>query len=830
MRQLLCACLCATLLGAPATRADSPSSSPRLTADIAPQSLAAALSAFAEQTGLQLVYVSEIVEGQRSRGARAGLTLSDALTQLLDNTGLQFEFLNQRAVGIFAARPRPMSPDRGDETSPPTSALLDQIQVTVVRGVQQADKVPIDVVAWTQDAMQASGVKGLAEIGALTPGVEFDFFSTVGSGVYTNVAIRGVTDRHGSATGIFFDETPLPPARSNTFGRALPSYFDLDRIEVLRGPQGVLLGPDTQGGAIKFISNQPSVTTVTALAHGEWATTARGDPSYEAGGAAGGPIVQDLLGFRLSGWYRTDGGYVDRVDPFTGATVDANSNLLTSKSVRGALTFTPTESLTVNPSLRYESSAARDSPAFYTYLSNPSAGELANGSLIEQPFDDEFYLASLRLTANLGATEFRAVSAYFHRSGNLVADDTESIKWGGWGDPRGPAYPVSYSNAVTTRVGLSQRVLSQDLRLASDPDGPISWVAGVWYSRENGIETDRVAAGFIPVLTGPLDASNATTMVQTQHAAMGQLTSRVARDLTLSAGLRVERDDSDAVSSAPPVFRGRAAATLVAPKFALSYELDEHQLYYFSAAKGYAPAGFDSALPTCFENPTPYPTDTLWSYELGTKQGLLGGRAHLDAGLFHIRWNNGAVATGNCLFAHLPGIAVSNGFDLAMRALLSERVRVDLSVAYTSARYAETVDAGGKPIVRDGDALGTPPLVTSPWNATTSIEERFSLRNRVIVTLRAEDVFHSRNPGPFYTNDPQSPYYAPGLLSDPATNVLNLRAVFRRANFDVAVFVNNALDSQPTLLKRNKGDDDNTLFYATTFRPRTVGLSGSWHY
>ena len=819
------------MLGAPATRAHSPSSSPRLTADIAPQSLAAALSAFAEQTGLQLVYVSEIVEGQRSRGARAGLTLSDALTQLLDNTGLQFEFLNSRTVGIFAARPRPMSSARGAETaSPPASSLLEQVQVTAIRGVQQVDKVPIDVVAWTQDEMQAAGVKGLAEIGALTPGMEFDFFSTVGSGIYTNVAIRGVTDRHGSATGLFFDETPLPHVRSNTFGRALPCYFDLDRIEVLRGPQSVLLGPGTEGGAVKFISNQPSVTTVTALAHGEWATTARGDPSYEAGAVAGGPIVQDLLGFRVSGWYRTDGGYVDRVDPFTGALVDANSNLLTSKSVRGALTFTPTESLTVNPSLRYESSIARDSPSFFTYLSDPGAGELRNGSLIAQPFDDEFYLASVTLTANLGATELRAVSGYFHRSGSLAVDDTESVKWGGWGDPRGPAYPVSYANTVTTRAGLSQRVVSQDLRLASDPDGPVSWVAGVWYSHENGIETDRVSAGFIPALEGPLDSSNATTTVETQYAAMGQLTSRVSRDLTLSAGLRVERDDSDAVSSAPPVFRGRAAETLVAPQFAASYAFDEHRLYYFSVAKGYAPAGFDSALPTCFENPTPYPTDTLWSYELGTKQGLLGGRAHLDAGLFHIRWNNGTVATGNCLFIHLPGTAVSNGFDLAMQALLGERVRVDLSVAYTNARYTETVSAGGKVIVRDGDALGTPPLVTSPWNATTSIEERFSLRNSVVVTLRAEDVFHSRNPGPFYTNDPQSPYYAPGLVSDPATNVLNLRADFRRANFDVAVFVNNALDSQPTLLKRNKGVDIDSLFYATTFRPRTVGLSGTWHY
>lgn len=132
-------------------------------------------------------------------------------------------------------------------------------------------------------------------------------------------------------------------------------------------------------------------------------------------------------------------------------------------------------------------------------------------------------------------------------------------------------------------------------------------------------------------------------------------------------------------------------------------------------------------------------------------------------------------------------------------------------------------------IVRAGDAVGTPPLVASPWNLTTSIERRVALPGNFVGALRAEDSFHSRNPGPFYTADAASPYYAPGLRSDPATNVLNLRLDAQHGSLNLAVYLSNVFNAQPTLLKRNKGNDVSTLFYGTTLNSRTLGLSASWH-
>jgi iron complex outermembrane recepter protein len=836
-----------------------------LSIDIPPQSLGAALEAFAESTGLSVHWPPE-TDTLQSPGARAGLSLEKALQQLLRGTGLTFEFPTERSVRIYpqtegAAPARP-------EPATAAEQVLPEIVIKSPRWEERVVRTPIDLVVWTGEEMDVAGIKGIADIGARTPGVAFDFFSSVGSGVYTNIIIRGVTDRHGSATGIFFDDIPLPSARSNTFGRALPPSFDLRSIEVLRGPQGTLLGADTQGGAVRFVPNQPSLTAYTGLAHAEWATTERGEPSYEAGAAAGGPLVRDVLGFRFSAWRRSEGGYVNRVDPFTHAVVDGNANRATSESVRGVLTYAPQpdSSLTITPSVNYVSSSARDSPSFFTYLSDPGAGSLNNGSLLRQPFDDRYYVGSLRVIGDTVLGQLDSRTSYYRRTGDLVVDDTESVKWGGrnglgWGSSLGPAYPVSYANAVTTSTALRQSVLSQELRLSTRD---LTW--GVSYYRTHNIERYHVVGASIPLFNGaPLDASNATTTVQTRFAVFAEISKRIFPHFTAGAGLRVEHEKYDAaedesaqtelapygIAQPSPPLHANGHETIIAPKLTLLYQSGRHDRYYLLAARGYAPAGVDAALPTCFEDLSAYPSDSLWSYELGANLWFLEGRMSVDTSVFEARWNNGPGLTSNCLVTHIPGPAVSRGFTVkALEAAGQFLLR--LEVSYTDAHYTGIQSANGRVIANAGDALGTPPLVASPWDVLASLEKSFTLGAGVRATLRAEDAFHSHNPGPFYTAIFQptvfSPnFYAPALRADPATNLLNLRATLsvRAANplpalcrcsadepasFDLAVYLNNAFDAQPTLLKRNKGADVSTLYYATTFSPRTLGLAGTWRF
>jgi len=818
-RQLLLSCATSYLLASSSAGAESAT---ELSTDIPPQSLTHALTALAQQTGLQLIYVSAVAGTQQSQGAQAGLSVSEALTRLLEGTGLQFEFLNARTVKIYAP-PNPAQPisrsaspsEHHAARQPAAQALaLEEVVVTATRREDRASNVPISMMVWSQEAMEASGVKGIDEIGLLTPGVEFDWDSGIGPGVLTSLVIRGVTERRGPTTGVYIDDTPVPIADSYTLGRSFPWAFDLDRVEVLRGPQGTLLGQATLGGAVRFIMNQPSLTTSTGFARTEVAMTARGGATSEAGFAAGGPLITNVLGFRVSGWYQREGGFVDRINPFNGATVEDYANRGTNRSARGALTWALTESVHITPSLDYESYGIHDSPNFWVSRSNPKAGELKNGSLVQQPFGHVFYLASVKLNAGFNIADVNADTAYFHRTAQVVID---------WALPTsGP--PVSPADALALPVDFTQRVFSQEIRLTSakTANAAISWIAGAFYSSERTRQASWL------VSAGGAEQDPRTSVVhQSQLDGFGQIGLQMTQRLTASGGLRIGRTVSDVVTEAPPISRASVTETSVTPRFELFYHSDAGSLWYLTAAKGYRSGGFNPALAGCATTPDENFPDTVWSYEIGAKRDLLAGRVHVEPSLFHIQWHNqqqAPVVFYQCGGASSGGAAASNGFDLAAQVLVTERVKLGLALAYTDARYTQTLKAGDAVIVRKGDVLGSFGFggAVSPWNITTSIEYQAALTPGVAIDLRAEDTFHSRSPGPFVWDNPGSPFYAPGLPPDASTNVLNLRARLRWPSLDVTLFANNALDAQPTL-----GYNGLT---ARTFRPRTVGLSATWRF
>jgi iron complex outermembrane receptor protein len=771
-----------------------------LTADVGPRPVAEALAAFGRQTELQLIYVATIADAQQSRGARAGLTVSEALTQLLDGTGLRFEFLNPRTVRIYAPPLRQTASQKGVASAPHSfrqraapAVALEEVIVTATRREERADKVPISMVVWTQEAMEASGIRGMDEIGALTPGVDFGFDEVVGAAGYTSLVIRGVQALHGITTGVFIDDARVPAARGDTFLRSFPWAFDLDRVEVLRGPQGTLLGQGTLGGGVRFIMNQPSLTTFSGLARGEFSTTARGAASYETGAAAGGPLVTDALGYRVSGWYRTDGGYVDRIDPLTGATVEANSNKQWGKSGRAALTWAPTGGVDITPSFDYESFSIRDTPVFYWALSDPKGGILRNGSLVQQPYQGSFYLASVKLHAALRVADLSAVTSYFHRT------DAVTVDW---------------SDAAFLRGDLRQRTFSQELRLSSaDPSAALTWIVGSFYSAARNHEASSVVTAF-----GDVENPNATRIDESQLEGFGHIGFRMTQRLTASAGVRIGRDRYDALTETPQVLRDQATETWVTPRYGLSYQHDEHNLFYLAIAKGYRGGGVYPAI-AC-GGPDVFPSDSVWSYELGAKNDLGGGRVHIEPSMFQIRWNNrepGPFAA-SCRYIGQPGDVVSNGFELLAHVVVSERIKTTLALAYIDAHHTRTIKAGSEVIVLEGDALEA----SAPWNATAVIDYRFGLMRGITANLRAEDIFRSSSARPSWTVNPASPLYVPGRL-DPSTNVLNLRGIVHWPDFDLALFVNNALDLRPTL-----GEIGNPPSgVARTLRPRTIGLSGT---
>jgi outer membrane receptor protein involved in Fe transport len=817
LRSLLLCCMWS--LGGVAGAAEPPRV---LSQAIEPQPLASALEALGQQTGLMFIFVSSVAEAQQSKGAPAGLAPPAALAAVLEGTGLQYEFLNARTVRVFVASGKPLSVlaapanDRAPRRAAPASAALEEVVVTGIRGNEPLNRVAIDMAVWTESAMESSGIKGISQIADLTPGLDFSFRSFVGGDFQTNLAIRGVAERHGATVGIYLDDTQIPPGYSVSYLRSFPVTLDLDRVEVLRGPQGTLLGDHTQGGAIRYVTNQPSLTDLTAMVRTEISATAHGGASYEAGSAVGGPVVEDLLGFRLSGWYRSDAGYVDRIDPLTAVTVEADANRYLTRSARAALTLAPADTVRISPALTYQSLNIHDTSSFDITLSDPSSGVLRNDSFQPQPFDNSFYLASLKVAAGLSGADLSAVTAYFEGNSTATLDASQ-----------GPGAVAAYYQAV------KQSELSQELSFTSaDPNARLTWLAGAFFSNNHNRISDRLVgmfAYFSPI-PAPTDIGNETIIHKTSLEAFGDVSWKMTPHLTLSGGLRVGHTRFEGDTQLPPVFHAADADTWTAPRFVLSYQGTSQGLLYLSAAKGYGSGGVYYAFTLGPDPPGAYTPDTLWSYEAGAKLNLNGGRVSLDGSIFHILWNNGPQAD---YYPHaennglVPGSAVSNGFDLAAQAFLTEHLLGRVDIAYTDARYTHTVVTYGTFVtVRAGDAVG----LGSPWSLTSSLDRTFRLSSDLACTLRVEDAFHSHNPRSFYEENPESQYYQPGWRPDPSINILNARATVRWSPFEVAAFVNNALNSQPSLglalapVAAVRGS------WAHTVTPRTLGVSGTWRF
>src|SRR6202165_6170899 len=186
---------------------------------------------------------------------------------------------------------------------------LTEIVVTATRHEESLSRVPISVTAMTQEALDIRGVKDFQDVARFTPGVDIDNSGT------NNISIRGIASTGGAGTtGIYIDDTPIQ-IRGLAFNPddALPKSFDIDRIEVLRGPQGTLFGAGSEGGTVRYITTQPSTTKTSIYGRSEVSFTQGGEPSYEAGIAAGGPIVDGTFGARAPIWFRRDGGWLGRV-------------------------------------------------------------------------------------------------------------------------------------------------------------------------------------------------------------------------------------------------------------------------------------------------------------------------------------------------------------------------------------------------------------------------------------------------------------------------------------------------------------------------------------
>ena len=755
----------------------------------------------------------------------------------------------------------------------PTTQGQDQsgdIVVTSTRQSQVLSRVALSIVAKDQAALDKQGVRSIADIARVTPSITFGQSALYYGTGQSVIAIRGVQSDSGiPTTGVYIDDTPIQTRTgvSPSLTNAYPQVFDLERLEVLRGPQGTLFGTGSVGGAIRFITPDPSYDDVHVYARSEIAGTQNGAPSYEAGVAVGAPIVEDQLGFRASVWYRHDGGYLDRLERYSKRLVEKDINHQDSLSGRVALGWKVTDTLTLTPSLFFQRLSIADGSRYELATSDPASEQFRTSlSKLPESHHDTFYLPALKMNLDLGSMSLVSNSSYFTRTTDTVSDDT-TLSLAVFGGYSGP-FPAGFENYLSgTRSRTRQAAFTQELRLQNaNPNDRFNWVAGLFYSNTtvrdvfnsfdpqllDVLNLGQSLAGQPPFASiadafgtglyqGQYSNAARNTHRDKQYAAFAQIDYTIVPRLKVTVGLRYTHADYvyDGFIAGPLYATDGTSNRLnvkgdpVTPKVGLAFQANRDNLFYLNAAKGVrgsgisppvgascasdaAAIGFDPLSP---QNVRP---DTIWSYEAGTKNRLFGGRLTIDASVYHVDWKQVQTlfALPKCqLYTTLNlGNAKIDGFDVALGLRPARGLTLGASVSYTNARYTSNVPGpDGTTIRRAGE-----PLSGAPWSVQINGEYARKLDSAELYG-RADFSYSSHNDKPL---DLASPLVDPNLPRPPAWSQLDLRAGVRFDQLDLSLFVNNVTNSHP-VLSLYHDSLDSVWYRAGTLRPRTIGFTAT---
>ncbi|MBW8743544.1 MAG: TonB-dependent receptor [Sphingomonas sp.] len=746
------------------------------------------------------------------------------------------------------------------------SAAISEIVVTAQKKEQSISKVPMSITAIGQTQIDQQGIKDPEALGRLSPGLHF----STGFTGQPDISIRGLSSPVGaSTTGIYIDDTPIQNrAVIAGIGAAFPRLFDLDRVEILRGPQGTLFGAGSEGGTIRFITPAPSMTSTSGYATADLSFTQYGSPSYEGGAAIGTPIVSDVLGLRASLWGQHQGGYIDRVDPTTGATRERNANSSHSVVGRLALTFKPTDQLTITPSVFLQSFHKANPDQFFE-----SAGRFKSLYKIDQPLTDKFGIYSTSIDYRFDSFTVKSITSYYDRHQNRTNDYSYFEASAYQGGPYQVTLPDGslYDYIARQTLKSSQKNFTEEFRVSSNtgPDDRFSWIAGIFVSRERQ-GNDQIVLEPIDVLIGNayglsveqfFGVPNSTpqwreqiTLRTREIAAFGELAYNITPQLKLTAGLRASHARFSFVDAqegpeagGSHVYSGSTKESPVTPKFNVSYQANPDWLIYGTAAKGYRIGGANSAMatnPSCLPSlgalgvtdaPRTYDSDQVWSYEIGDKQKLFDRRVSLSASAFWIDWRKiqGSVFVASCGLQYLTnfGSAVSRGFDLEAQARLTRALTLSGTLGYTNAHYVEdSFQPGGAQVARKGEALQNTPR----WTGSVSGQYDFAVSDRANAYVRLDYQYT----GPYFGSPaPGVNGYDAGVRNQPGSGILSARAGVTHGKWEFSTYVNNILNTRTPLQRLHdfsgevaSSTNPDGLFRGVTYRPFTAGITAKVRY
>ncbi len=794
---------CVVLAVAPVLFACPVSAADQKPFDIPAQSLSTALAAVASQADVSIGLTGVNLTNRTSRDVVGYESVDDALRRLLVGSGLGYEMIDPSTWRIFEL-PGATTQAPVEAMVPVVVPLTEQITITATKRPIAIQAAPLPVTAVTGTTLDDYGARDSNEMSSLVPGLS----TTGNSPGQSKFIVRGLSDgpfigNTQSTVSIYLDET-----RAN-FNGPDPNLqlFDIDRVEVIRGPQGTLYGAGSIGGLVRIITNQPVLGKFEAHASLDGDVASGVDPSGTAEAMVNLPLVDDRLAFRTVAYVKRVGGYIN--DTAIGPTNVNDSDI---SGFRSGLRLSLSQDWTLRSGVTFQSIHNNDTQYFDAGMTL-----FSRNNLLAEPNRNDFLTASVGIDGDLHWADLVSTTAWVFDSVGARYDASQAL-------PTLLQIPIE----PTAFDQISRyRTINHETRLVSIPGGSFQWLTGVFFSERSDDSYSTLTR---------LDQGQGIFYSKNRHdsgteiALFGEATYKFNPYFSVSAGLRLyhgelntSADNSELIDVGPSEAFGANRKFGATPRAEVSFQPNPDNLFYAEVAQGFRLGGiniasriaspsFNSGRALTVSN---FASDQLWNFEIGSKSTFFDKKLTLNATGFFALWDNmqadlvrpnGLPVTANV------GNVRNYGFEVESTYVPNEHIRLMANLS-----WADPVLTDTNPMLAALSISRLP--VTPKLSGTVAAQYQ---------TLVARDYLGFMNVKYELFGQSRLSNASGGMSPVHAYNVVNLRVGVQHQQWRLTTYIDNLT-----------GDESNTYAFGNPFLlghvgqqtpppPRTFGLNLTW--
>lgn len=720
-----------------------------------------------------------------------------------------------------------------EESSTVDAASLEAITVTAERRSESIQQVPLSVTAISGETLEKFGDLNFNDYAHSIPNLSFGTGSDFGVTNGRTVTIRGIVGgrfRYGLGTTSFYiDDTPVPVSLD-------PRVLDLERIEVLRGPQGTLFGSSAMGGTVRIITKQPNANVVSGSIDVQGFDINHGGAGYDLSGSVNLPLIPDELGMKFSAYSSYKPGIFTRqwgvatTPGYTlpaGVTPGSESHVGNDQEYGGMLAFTYTPSalpgLTITPMAIYQSTRSNGLP-----LADFTPDNLVQVRPLDVPEStlDAWSFEGLTIKYKMDFGTIISSSGWFHRHALDNEDGTEATTTVfGQNYLTPPLAPVYVATPAPSFLDFGE--FTQEVRFESAFSGPLQVIVGGYYNGGTSYTGQDIT---VPYEDGQPGYIQEVPHANNEVAEFGDLTYSPISALELSAGIRgaslqykehkfwygwINEGVEDVYVS--------HSESAVTPRYTAKYQITNTAMVYASAAKGFRSGGANAVPSYCGAAGGDFKSDSLWSYELGSKNTLFDGRMNTRVAAYRIKWSNiqeSILLPCTYSVTQNAGAATSTGAEIEADIAPLSGLNLSFGAGYDDAKITSVPDGATGFVV--GQALNGVPKVTVSLLGEYTVPTDFGA-----AFVRGQ-----------YSYTGQSVSYSVISVQDggrvrDAYSLVDLHVGTTMGPWETSLFVKNLLD-----VRGNLGDEQSeTVELQTPLRPRwmitqprTIGLELKWRF